>query len=164
LVDAGGPAVIERCGYLHGRRPPWRRWQQRYNRRSPAQARHKRTVNMAVNPVTLSQLRTFAAVARHGSLTAAARALGVSVPAVSAAIAALRKEFGDELVIRSEGGTALTPGGLRLAAAAAEMVAIAEQARRAVLEAREGSSVLRIAATHEIGEYAIGPLVESFRI
>ncbi len=119
---------------------------------------------MAVSPVTLSQLRTFAAVARHGSLTAAARALGVSVPAVSAAIAALRKEFGDELVIRSDGGTALTPGGLRLAAAAAEMVAIAEQARRAVLEAREGSSVLRIAATHEIGEYAIGPLVESFRI
>ena len=113
--------------------------------------------------MTLSQLRTFTAVARHGSMTAAARELGVSVPAVSAALASLRKEFGDELVIRSEGGTALTPGGLRLAAAAAEMVAIADQARRAVQEAREGSSVLRIAATNEIGEYAIGPLVDSFR-
>jgi molybdate transport repressor ModE-like protein len=114
--------------------------------------------------VTLSQLRTFTAVARRGSLTAAARELGVSVPAVSAALASLRKEFGDELVIRSGGGTALTPGGLRLAAAAAEMVGIADQARRAVLEAREGSSVLRIAATNEIGEYAIGPLVDSFRL
>ena len=113
--------------------------------------------------MTLSQLRTFTAVARHGSMTAAARELGVSVPAVSAALASLRKEFGDELVIRSEGGTALTQGGLRLAAAAAEMVAIADQARRAVQEAREGSSVLRIAATNEIGEYAIGPLVDSFR-
>jgi molybdate transport repressor ModE-like protein len=114
--------------------------------------------------VTLSQLRTFTAVARHGSLTAAARELGVSVPAVSAALAALRKEFGDELVIRSGGGAALTPGGLRLAAAAAEMVGIADQARRAVQEAREGSSVLRIAATNEIGEYVIGPLIDAFRL
>lgn len=113
--------------------------------------------------MTLTQLRTFTAVARHGSLTAAARELGVSVPAVSASLAALRKEFGDELVIRSEGGTALTPGGLRLAAAAAEMVGIADQARRAVREAREGSSLLRIAATNEIGEYVIGPLVDCFR-
>lgn len=113
--------------------------------------------------MTLSQLRTLTAVARHGSLTAAARELGVSVPAVSAALAALRREFGDELVIRSAGGIALTTGGLRLAAAAAEMVGIADQARRAVREAREGSSVLRIAATNEIGEYVIGPLVEAFR-
>ena len=113
--------------------------------------------------MTLQQLRTFTAVARHGSLTLAARELGVTVPAVSAALASLRREFGDELVIRSGGGTALTPGGLRLAAAAAEMVGIADQARRSVQEAREGSSVLRIAATNEIGEYVIGPLVDAFR-
>ncbi|HUZ84507.1 MAG TPA: LysR family transcriptional regulator, partial [Gaiellales bacterium] len=112
--------------------------------------------------MTLSQLRTFTAVARHGSLTAAARELGVSVPAVSAALSALRREFGDELVIRAGGGVALTAGGLRLAAAAAEMVGIADQAHRAVMEAREGSSLLRIAATNEIGEYVIGPLVEAF--
>lgn len=112
--------------------------------------------------MTLSQLRSFTAVARHGSLTAAAHELGVSVPAVSAALASLRREFGDELVIRSGGGVALTPGGLRLAAAAAEMVGIADRAHRAVVEAREGSALLRIAATNEIGEYAIGPLVEAF--
>lgn len=113
--------------------------------------------------MTLTQLRTFTAVARHGSLTAAARELGVSVPAVSAALAALRREFGDQLVIRSGGGISLTPGGLRLAAAAAEMVGIADHAHRAVVEAREGSALLAIAATDEIGEYAIGPLVEAFR-
>lgn len=113
--------------------------------------------------MTLSQLRTFTAVARHGSLTAAARELSVSVPAVSAALASLRREFGDELVVRSGAGVALTAGGLRLAGAAAEMVGIADRAHRAVLEAREGSALLRIAATNEIGEYVIGPLIEAFR-
>jgi molybdate transport repressor ModE-like protein len=112
--------------------------------------------------MTLGQLQTFAAIARHGSLTAAARELGVSVPAVSAALATLRRELGDELVTRTPTGVALTTGGSRLAAAAAELLGIAENARRAVREAHDGSSVLRVAATHEIAEYAAGPLVEAF--
>ena len=48
--------------------------------------------------MTPTQLRAFAAVARLGSVTAAARELGVSVPAVSAAVATLRRELGDELI------------------------------------------------------------------
>ncbi len=115
-----------------------------------------------MHAMTLGQLQTFAAIARHGSLTAAARELGVSVPAVSAALATLRRELGDELVSRTPTGVALTTGGSRLAAAAAELLGIAENARRAVREAHDGSAVLRVAATHEIAEYVAGPLVEVF--
>jgi LysR family transcriptional regulator, low CO2-responsive transcriptional regulator len=70
--------------------------------------------------VTFAQLRSFATVARTGSVSAAAQALGVSEPAVSAAVAALRRDLGDALFIRAGGGIRLTPGGERLAATAAE--------------------------------------------
>ncbi len=49
--------------------------------------------------MTLAQLRSFVTVARLGSVKAAARALGVSEPAVSGAVGALRRELGDELHI-----------------------------------------------------------------
>jgi DNA-binding transcriptional LysR family regulator len=44
-------------------------------------------------PVTLTQLRTFTAVARTGSVHEAARQLVVSQPSVSAALAALEYEL-----------------------------------------------------------------------
>ncbi|MBC7549373.1 MAG: LysR family transcriptional regulator, partial [Cellulomonas sp.] len=61
--------------------------------------------------MTLSQLRAFALVARMGSMRAAAAALGISEPAVSSAVAALRNDLGDALVVRSGGGIAPTPRG-----------------------------------------------------
>ena len=51
--------------------------------------------------MTFTQLRTFALVAELGSLRAAAAALGVSEPAVSAAVAALRTDLGDPLFART---------------------------------------------------------------
>lgn len=51
--------------------------------------------------MTLTQLRAFLAVARLGSVKAAAISLRVSEPAVSGAIAALRREFGDRLFVRA---------------------------------------------------------------
>ena len=51
--------------------------------------------------MTFTQLRTFALVAELGSLRAAATALGVSEPAVSAAVAALRTDLGDPLFRRT---------------------------------------------------------------
>src|SRR5215469_13834553 len=47
--------------------------------------------------MTLTQLNAFVLVARLGSVTAAANALGVSEPAVSQALAALRQHLGDQL-------------------------------------------------------------------
>ena len=72
--------------------------------------------------MTLAQLQSFVLVARHGSVKAAAAELEVTEPAVSVAVAALRKELGDELFVRSGRGIALTPGGRRLAALATEIL------------------------------------------
>jgi len=79
--------------------------------------------------MTFTQLRSFSEVARLGSVTAAAHALGVTEPAVSAAVGALRRELGDALFVRAGGGINLTPGGRRLASAAQEILMLAETAR-----------------------------------
>ena len=79
--------------------------------------------------MTFAQLRSFSEVARLGSVTAAAHALGVTEPAVSSAVGALRRELGDPLFVRSRTGIDLTPGGRRLALAASEILATAELAR-----------------------------------
>jgi LysR family transcriptional regulator, low CO2-responsive transcriptional regulator len=113
--------------------------------------------------MTLGQLRSFATVARLGSVKAAAQALGVSEPAVSEAVKALRIDLGDELFVRGGGGIVLTPGGQRLAGAAAEIVGIADQARRAVRESRGEAALLRIAATGTVSEHVAAPLIDAFR-
>ena len=68
--------------------------------------------------MTLTQLNAFVLVARLGSVTAAANALGVSEPAVSQALSALRMHLGDQLVSRGPNGMTLTAGGSRLLATA----------------------------------------------
>jgi DNA-binding transcriptional LysR family regulator len=113
--------------------------------------------------VTLGQLRSFATVARLGSVKAAAKELGVSEPAVSEAVKALRRDLGDELFLRRNGGIALTLGGERLAGAAAEILGIADQARRAVREARGEAALLRVATTATVSEHVVAPLIDAFR-
>ena len=56
--------------------------------------------------VTLTQLKVFVLVARLGSLRQAATALGVSEPAVSQALTALRQSLGDQLLTRTPTGMA----------------------------------------------------------
>ena len=112
--------------------------------------------------MTFAQLQAFALVARHGSIKAAAAKLGVSEPAVSEAVAALSRDLGDELLIRTGRGVRLTPGGRRLAAAAVEIIGVAEQARRGVREARGDRALLRVASDTAVAEHAAGPLLEAF--
>lgn len=112
--------------------------------------------------MTLTQLRTFALVARLGSMRAAAEALDVSEPAVSSAVAALRRDLGDPLVVRAEGGIALTAGGRRLAAHADEIVGLADRARREVATAGSSHDQLRVVATAAFDEHAAGVLIDAF--
>ncbi|HEV7726282.1 MAG TPA: LysR family transcriptional regulator [Modestobacter sp.] len=114
------------------------------------------------HPVTLTQLRTFALVARLGSLRAAAAELGVSEPAVSAALAALRTDLADPLFVRAGGGIELTPGGRALAAHAREIVGLADRARREVTSAGTATGRLRVLATAACFEHAAGTLVDAF--
>lgn len=57
------------------------------------------------------RLRIFMAVTEKGSFTLAAKALGVSQPAVSQNIAELEKSLGAELFLRRKGSVTLTPKG-----------------------------------------------------
>jgi len=111
--------------------------------------------------MTLAQLQSFVLVARHGSVKAAAAELEVTEPAVSVAVAALRKELGDELFVRQGRGIALTPGGRRLAALAGEILGLAEQARRSVHDSPGQPRRIQVVATSLVAEH-IGPLVEAF--
>jgi DNA-binding transcriptional LysR family regulator len=112
--------------------------------------------------LTLSQLRAFLAVARLGAVKAAAQALDVTEPAISGSVACLRRELGDPLFIRSGGGIVLTPGGRRLAASAADILGLAEEARQRIGEIAYEVPQLKVAATATVAEYMIPPLLEVF--
>ena len=111
--------------------------------------------------MTLAQLQSFVLVARLGSVKAAAAELEVTEPAVSVAVAALRRELGDELFVRAGRGIALTPGGRRLAALAGEILGLAEQARRSVRDLPGQPRRIEVAAVPIVAEH-IGPLVDAF--
>lgn len=110
--------------------------------------------------MTLSQLKVFLTVARLGSVKAAAGSLGVTEPAISGAVAVLRKELGDPLFIRAGSGIALTPGGRRLAATAAEMLGLAAETRRSVSDSE--APTLTVAATPTVAEDIVPWLLDAF--
>src|SRR5688500_7511898 len=97
-----------------------------------------------------------------GSVTAAAAALGVSEPAVSSAVASLRRDLDVALFVRAGGGIRLTPGGERLAAAAAEIIGLEDRLRREVGEARGERGLLRLAVSPTVAEYVSAPLLDAF--
>jgi molybdate transport repressor ModE-like protein len=70
----------------------------------------------------VTRLRVLAAVARHGSVTAAARALNYAQPSVSHHLARLEAETGARLVERSGRGVRLTDAGRLLAGRAEEIL------------------------------------------
>lgn len=73
---------------------------------------------------TLTQLRYLVAVARHGSVTGAARALNISQPSISVAIDAIEKDFGQKLFVRQRGsGVSLTSFGRVVVAKAKQVLA-----------------------------------------
>jgi len=77
---------------------------------------------------TLTQLRYVVAVARHGSITAAAKALNVSQPSISVAVDQLEKGFGQKLFVRQRGsGIVLTSFGHTVVAKARQVLAEANE-------------------------------------
>src|SRR5205823_6663542 len=70
----------------------------------------------------VSRLRVIDAVARHGSVTAAARELSYSQPSISHHLARLEAETGAQLLQRVGRGIRLTQAGQLLAGRAAEIL------------------------------------------
>lgn len=112
--------------------------------------------------MTPTQLTAFAAVVRLGSVKAAAAELEVTDAAISMHIKSLRNELSDRLFIRSRGGIAFTPGGLRLATRANELLGLQDQTKREVRDAADGKRLLRLAASALFAEYAAPGLIELF--
>ena len=113
--------------------------------------------------MTPTQLKVFATIARCGSAKAAAAELGVSEAAISSHTAALRKELDDPLYYRGPGGLSFTPGGLRLASRAVELLGLQDQTRQEVIAASRGQRILRIATTSLFAEFAAPGMIELFK-
>ena len=80
--------------------------------------------------VDWEDLRVFLALGRHGSLSAAARALTVNHATISRRIQALEDSLGEKLVDRRPDGYVLTAAGRRALAAAGDMEAAAQSLAR----------------------------------
>jgi DNA-binding transcriptional LysR family regulator len=93
---------------------------------------------------------------------AAASELHVTESAVSMHIRTLRDELDDRLFVRAGGRIAFTPGGLRLASRANELLGLQDQTRREVRQAAGGKRLLRLAGSALFAEYAAPGLIELF--
>lgn len=87
--------------------------------------------------LNLERLRTLDALARHGSVSAAAEGLHVTTSAVSQQMAKLEREVGQKLLARNGRGVRLTDAGRLLADHAARILSQVELAQ-ADLEAQRG--------------------------
>lgn len=113
--------------------------------------------------MTLTQLRSFLAVVRGGSVTAAADELVVTQPSVSAALAALAREVGTPLMIRDGRGVRMSPAGVAFAPYAGDVIGLLEEGRQAALQAAAvASKRLRLAVVTTAAESFVPPLMRSF--
>jgi DNA-binding transcriptional LysR family regulator len=112
--------------------------------------------------ITVTQLTSFLAVIRGGSVTAAAEQLVVTQPSVSAAVAALSRELGVDLTERAGRGIVPTRAGEAFAPYASDVLGLLDEGRRVALEASGAAArELRIAAVTTAAEYIVVPLIKS---
>jgi LysR family hydrogen peroxide-inducible transcriptional activator len=116
-------------------------------------------------PITLSALRCAAAVAEHGSFSAAARSLGVSQPTISNAVAGLEEALGARLFERSTRRLAPTPSGARLlplvSGALAAVADLTAEARALKAPARK---LVRIGFSSLVGAQRVAQLFGPFAV
>jgi DNA-binding transcriptional LysR family regulator len=85
---------------------------------------------MAAMAPSLSQLRYFCELANTGNFGRAAQRLHMSQPPLSRQIAALERELGTALFVRSPKGAALTAAGRQFLSDATEILGLVAQAKR----------------------------------
>ena len=114
--------------------------------------------------MNLQQLRTLVAIADQGGLSAAARALGISQPAVTKQLQRLEQELETTLLLRSaQHPVAFTPGGTRVLAFARETLERAGLLREQLALLKEvTTSSLALAASTIPGEYLLPSLLAAF--
>jgi len=105
---------------------------------------------------TLQALALFAAVIRHGTMTAAAEAVGISQPAISAQIRVLERHYNTRLLQREDRGSFPTPAGRLVADYATRVVTLVDELERAVAELENLSTgALVVGASTTVGEHLL---------
>src|SRR5262245_41684348 len=94
----------------------------------------------------IRRLTLLLALARHGSMRAAADELGYTTSTVSQQLALLSREAGATLIEREGRGVRLTPAGRRLAEHAATILAAVEAARADLDPHAEAAGTVRVAS------------------
>ncbi len=113
--------------------------------------------------MNLSQIRTFVAVVEHASFSAAARALGLSQPAVTMQVQALESDLGVTLLDRRYRKVELTEAGRALLPHARTLMAEVDETRQE-LDNLSGtvSGRLTVAASTTPGQYVLPRLLGGF--
>ena len=115
-----------------------------------------RSPTEAFMALTISQLRAFTAIAEHGSIRAASRALGIAQSGITQQLQNLESMLGATLFTRTNRGIALTALGQRLLQRAGAIIGECERAEQEVRQLRGDY----------IGEVTFGmttePLVDAF--
>lgn len=112
----------------------------------------------------LAQLEAFIRISRSGKMGAAAEALHVTQPALTARLHALESELGAELFVRTPRGMKLTDAGKALVPYAERALAVVEEARQALVDLRNGSTgQLFIGAAPAVSTYVLPGILKAFR-
>jgi DNA-binding transcriptional LysR family regulator len=111
-----------------------------------------------------SDLAFFAAVVKEGSLSAAARELDVSPPAVSKRLAQLERRLGVRLLHRTTRRISLTAEGELYVEASRRILSEIDEVERRISSARAApKGLLRVNATLGFGRTYVAPVVSAFR-
>ena len=108
------------------------------------------------NRISLASLHILSAIGRTGSISSAARSLGLSQPAVSASIRNLERHTGLPLLNRTSRGSQLSERGLAVAALAQAVLDASDKFESDLMELSASTNKhLRIAASMTIAEYLV---------
>jgi DNA-binding transcriptional LysR family regulator len=109
----------------------------------------------------LNALPALREILRYGSLTKAADALNLTQPALSNILKQLRRDFGDELVVRRGKAMQLTPRGEELMSPLEETLASVQQLLNgSTFNPGESQKQFRIATTDHVMAVVGGPLMK----
>ncbi|PZO69799.1 MAG: hypothetical protein DI636_06770 [Pelagerythrobacter marensis] len=107
-----------------------------------------------------SDIRIFLQVVRDGTITKAARSLGLDHSTISRRIGRLEKEAGVPLFGKAGRRLSITPAGTRMASAAEKMEAIVlREAMTFLEEASRIAGTVRIGTTEEFGVHYLAPRI-----
>jgi DNA-binding transcriptional LysR family regulator len=112
---------------------------------------------------TVSDLEFFVALVRHGNLSALAREMGVTPPAVSARLAQLERRLGVRLLNRTTRRLSMTHEGEQYLATGAGLLSQLQELERTISSSRATpKGLLRVNATFGFGRRYIAPAIAAF--